>query len=268
MHDPASWKEILKKFRQACAVHDEAGYAIRFVSPVPSSVEGVRLVEICGDTEPKIRGAIFSPPGDSLKELRTLAATAWPHLSDEFGHDLNEWAAHIAPAAMKPSQRWILALFFEALFTQPDNSQSNFDVEIQPFEYSAVLIEKWQLCTEVPELPEWLGQRRGSGASDADCDKLDSQFPAFEPGNADWISSKVAADILRISTKRLSNLRHDKTRGCIKCKRGNERWGLHDKGLFWRVTGKEDAKYYLPQMKKHAGHLARTYPKTDLKRLQ
>ena len=95
-------------------------------------------------------------------------------------------------------------------------------------------------------------------------EQLDKEIPAYAPASEDWVSNKVAASILGVKTKSLTNRRHEGTSG----ERGNERYGLHNQGLFWRSHGKEHPKYYLPLMKKHAGHLAKIHPKIDRKRLK
>ena len=54
----------------------------------------------------------------------------------------------------------------------------------------------------------------------------------------------------------------------VKMRRGMERYGLHDVGLFWRATGKQHPNYYFPLMKEHAGHLAEIYRQADRERLK
>ena len=108
------------------------------------------------------------------------------------------------------------------------------------------------------------GETRQAGSDGKDCaelNRLNESIPALDDGSDDWILSRAAAKLLGIETETLANHRSLGQNNMLE----SESYGLHANGAcFWRKDGNRDPRYYLPQMKKHAGQLVKIYPRARL----
>ena len=99
-----------------------------------------------------------------------------------------------------------------------------------------------------------------TGEDETALESFASTIPAIDEGSDDWISNKLCAERLGVKIKTLANHRALGK----KQEYQNESCGLHDGWCFWRKVGKAHPLYYVPLMKKHAGHLDAIFPKATL----
>lgn len=94
----------------------------------------------------------------------------------------------------------------------------------------------------------------------AELEQLNQEIPLLDEASENWISNKAAAKLLGSDTETVANHRYSGQKNAC----GDDAYGLHDQGCFWRKQGNKHPRYYLPLMKQRAGHLVKIFPKARL----